>query len=148
MVDKKLKFLRCYPPQNAAKAVKSGMALQLKLKTIDKATLKATILEMLTNKTYREAAQLRSRNFRDQPEKPIDRALWWVDYVARSSDLTFLKSQKLGEMNYFVKHSMDVVAFLVILILVVLLGTIKVVCVLRKVCKKKGGGKEKKLKVK
>lgn len=137
-----------YVPQNAAKAVQSGMALQLNLKTIDKATLKATIREMLTNKKYREAAQLRSRNFRDQPEKPIERALWWVDYVARNSDLTFLKSRKLGEMNYFVKHSIDVVAFLVILILGVFLGTLKIVCVLRRVCMKKGGRKEKKLKVK
>lgn len=124
-------------------AVKKGIALQLNIKKMDKETLKATILEMLENKKYIEAARLRSRNFRDQKETPIERALWWVDYIARNDDVSFLKSPKLEHMNYFVKHSVDVIAFLTIFVLLLICGILKIVCIISKCLRKK----EKKVKV-
>lgn len=119
-------------------SVKKGIALQLNIKKLDKDTLKATILELLENKKYIEAAQLRSINFRDQKEKPIERALWWVDFIARNSDVSFLKSAKLDHMNYFVKHSVDVVAFLTVFVLLFIFGTLKIVCIVSNYLKKRG----------
>lgn len=101
------------------------MALKLDIRTIDQITLAKTIKELLTNKKYTEAAQLRSRNFQDQKEKPMERALWWIDYVARNPDVSFLRSAKLDKMNYFYKHSIDVIAFLTLGFLVVLLAIAK-----------------------
>lgn len=114
--------------QNAEKAVKSGMALKLDIVTIDKETLSSTISELLNNPRYIDAAQLRSRNFQDQKETPIERALWWIDYVARNEDVSFLKSDKLKRMNYFYKHSIDVIAFLTIVVLLVIFCIAKLVC--------------------
>lgn len=119
-------------------SVKKGIALQLNIKKLDKDTLKATILELLENKKYIEAAQLRSINFRDQKEKPIERALWWVDFIARNSDVSFLKSAKLDHMNYFVKHSVDVVAFLTVFVLLFIFGTLKIICLVSNYMKKRG----------
>lgn len=116
--------------QNAEKAVKSGMALQMDIRTIDKESLVATITELLTNNKYSEAAKLRSRNFQDQKEKPLERALWWIDYVARNPDVSFLRSAKLERMNYIYKHSIDVIAFLTICMLGVVLAVVKVIRIL------------------
>lgn len=113
--------------QNADKAVKSGMALNLDIRTIDQITLAKTIKELLTNKKYMEAAQLRSRNFQDQKEKPMERALWWIDYVARNPDVSFLRSSMLDKMNYFYKHSIDVIAFLTLAFLGVLWAIAKII---------------------
>lgn len=95
--------------KNAKKAVDSGMALEMDVNTMDTVTFKRTLIEMLSNKKYSEAAKLRSRNFRDQKETPIGRALWWVDYVVRTPDTSFFRNKKLEEMNYFEKHSFDVI---------------------------------------
>lgn len=124
------------------------MALRLHVKRIDKETLKRTILELLENKKYSDAAKLRSRNFRDQKETPIERALWWVDYVARNEDVSFLKSGQLMRMGYFVKYSIDVIAFLLGVLLVAVLVTLKVVCLLVKCFRRrnKGGKSGKKVK--
>lgn len=106
------------------------MALQLDIRNIDKETMKATILELLNNQKYREAAQLRSRNFQDQKESPRERALWWMDYVLRNPDISFLKSAKLENMNYVTKHSIDVIAFLTIIIGAAVLGIVKLICLI------------------
>lgn len=103
------------------------MALKLDIRTIDQITLAKTIKELLTNKKYTSAAQLRSRNFQDQKEKPMERALWWIDYVARNPDVSFLRSAKLDTMNYFYKHSIDVIAFLTLAFMGVLLAIAKII---------------------
>lgn len=102
------------------------MGLQLAIKSIERESLKATILELLTNKSYRKQAKKRSTNMRDQPERPLARALWWIDYVLRNPDMSFLRNTKLQEMNVLVKQSVDVIAFLVILFLLLVGGMVKV----------------------
>lgn len=129
--------------QNADKAVKSGMALQLDIRKIDKQSLKATISELLDNTKYTDAAQLRSRNFQDQKEKPIERALWWVDYIARNEDVSFLKSATLAKLNYVTKHSIDVIAFLTIAFLGIISGAIKLICLVFCHSKKNNKGAKK-----
>lgn len=118
------------PFQNAQKAVDSGMALQLNLLDVKSESFKRSLLELLNNKVYTEKAKLRSRIFRDQPEKPIERALWWIDYVIRNPEISFLKSSKLESMSIFVKQSCDVIAFLVIVGLTILIVFAKLGCFL------------------
>lgn len=106
------------------------MAIKLDVRKIKKEELKSTILELLNNEKYSARAKIRSNNFRDQKETPIERALWWIDYIARNPDVTFLKSPKLEGMNYFVKHSVDVIAFLTIVTLLVLYVIAKIILII------------------
>lgn len=112
------------------------MALQLDIINIDKESMKKSIRQLLTDTRFAEKAKDRSRAFRDQPEKPLERALWYFDYIVRNPDVSFLKSEKLQRMNMFVKHSFDVIAFLVIIATILLLVLIKVTCVVLRKTKK------------
>lgn len=90
------------------------MALRVDIVSIDADILTSAIKELLGNTSYTLAAQKRSRNFQDQKEKPIDRALWWIDYIVRNPDVSFLKNSQLEGMNYVTKHSIDVITFLTV----------------------------------
>lgn len=88
---------------------------------------KVTLKEMLTNPVYQETARRRSHLFRDQKETPMERALWWIDYVLRNPNITHLKNSKLDGMNFIVKHSIDVIG--VLMVLVVLLVIVSLKCI-------------------
>lgn len=70
---------------------------------------------MLTNPKYKLNAQLRSKNFQDQKEHPLERAIWWIDYLLRNPDISFLKHPELAKINVCIKHSIDIIAFLLVL---------------------------------
>lgn len=87
------------------------MALEYDIRNVTKDTFKSTILELITNPTYKNNALLRSKMFRDQPEKPLDRAIWWIEYVLRNSNENTFRSEALF-LNIFQKHDVDIVVFL------------------------------------
>ena len=70
-----------------------GMGEQLSIEEVTASSFKEKILMILNNSTYAERAKARSRSFKDQPEHPRERAMWWIDYVLRNPDLDFLKSK-------------------------------------------------------
>lgn len=89
--------------------------MSLNLKNINSTRFKDAIQEMMTNPKYKRNAQLRSKNFQDQKEHPLERAIWWIDYVLRNPDISFLKHPELANINVCIKHSIDIIAFLVVL---------------------------------
>lgn len=105
--------------QNAAQVVKLGMGLQMDVKTVDRNTLKSAIFEMIKNEKYRERAKSISRQLQDQPESSMERAMWWIDYVMRNPDMSFLKNEKLQEMNILITHSVDVIAFITLVFIAI-----------------------------
>lgn len=84
---------------------------------------------------------IRSKLLRDQPEKPIDRAVWWVEYVLRNPDASHLRTPTI-ELGFFRSNSLDVYALLYTGFISVV---ISVLYLLRAGCKKCCGS-EKKLK--
>ncbi|XP_055688534.1 UDP-glucosyltransferase 2-like isoform X1 [Lutzomyia longipalpis] len=118
---------------NTIRAVKAGMALEYDIRNVKKETFKAAILEMITNPKYKENAMIRSKLFRDQPEKPLDRAIWWIEYVLRNPNENIFKSETL-EMNIFQRHDVDIVVFLFSVLIVLLYVSYRItVAVLRKI---------------
>lgn len=101
--------------------------MKFNLKDIDRVKFREAIEEMINVPRYRNEAKLRSKNFQDQKEHPLERAIWWIDYILRNPDVSFLKQPRLNEMNVFIKHSFDVIAFLVICTIAIFLVFYKVV---------------------
>ncbi|XP_049824007.1 UDP-glycosyltransferase UGT5 isoform X2 [Aethina tumida] len=78
-------------PINAQNMVYMGFALRHDYKDLTNSDeFLAKIQEMLNNPKYYENAQTRSRIMHDRKTKPIDEAVWWVEYVIRHNGAAHL----------------------------------------------------------
>lgn len=95
------------------KSIKSGVAEKYDLRTVNNHTFSIAILNMLNNRKYAENMRERAQKFRLQKETPLDRALWWIDWVLRHPNDEVFRNPAL-DMNIFQRQSIDVIVFLTI----------------------------------
>ncbi|KAM7423781.1 hypothetical protein PAMA_000238 [Pampus argenteus] len=91
-----------------------GAAKILTINTVDKDNnfMKA-IQEVMNEPSYRMNMQRLSRLHRDQPMKPLDSALFWIEFVMRHKGAAHLRTESY-RLPWYSYHSVDVVlAFLV-----------------------------------
>ncbi|XP_034418260.1 UDP-glucuronosyltransferase 2C1-like [Cyclopterus lumpus] len=112
---------------NLLRLQERGAAMILTLATVDKDNnfLKA-IQEVLNEPSYRMNMQRLSRLHRDQPMKPLDTALFWIEFVMRHKGAAHLRTESY-RMPWYSYHSVDVALFLLTIALVVLLIVIGLV---------------------
>ncbi|XP_012510947.1 PREDICTED: UDP-glucuronosyltransferase 2B31-like, partial [Propithecus coquereli] len=60
---------------------------------------------------YKENAMKLSRIHHDQPTKPLDRAVFWIEYVMRHKGAKHLRVAA-HDLTWFQYHSLDVIGFL------------------------------------
>ena len=91
-------------------------------------------------RSYRETAARLSRLHRDQPQSPMERAVWWIEHVIKHGGLPHLRARAV-ELPWYQYYLLDVAAFLLAGCATVL-GTVWYSCtfICRKCCTK-GGGK-------
>lgn len=113
--------------QNTNKAALSGFGLKLEFKNVTAESLRWAFTELLYNPAYAAKAKLNSRIFRDRPESPMDRAIYWIEYVIRFGGADHLRSAggDLSWYSYFLLDIMAAVAFSFLLIVLVVWFTIK-----------------------
>lgn len=78
--------------------------------TTDEIRLK--LLKLLEDPKYAIRSKRLSQSFRDQKETPLDRAVWWIEWVLRNPQPDYLTSPTL-RLGHIVSSAFDVVAFLV-----------------------------------
>lgn len=83
--------------------------------------LVSAIREVAENKRYVQAMKIRSQRLRDNPVPPLELAVWWVEYLLRHPDPAHLHSTA-KELNYFQSHSLDVIAILALIPLLLIYG--------------------------
>lgn len=116
---------------NVERAKQAGYGLGLNLWTLNATELHDVILELLTNEKYSQAAQLKSKLYKDQKDTPLERAIWWTEYVLRHKGAPHLRSAS-RDLNLFQLHGLDTWGLLcgvASLILIILLFTLS--CILR-----------------
>ncbi|XP_058827951.1 uncharacterized protein LOC131687877 [Topomyia yanbarensis] len=118
--------------RNCQRSVSAGVAEALDFNSLSVDKIRNAVLKVLQTPTYRENMKRRSKLFRDQPEKPLDRAVWWIEYALRNPDLSYLKSPTL-ELGTVRSNLLDVYGFY-LLIVGVAFTIIKYI--LQLVCKK------------
>uniref|UniRef100_A0A668AM82 Uncharacterized protein n=1 Tax=Myripristis murdjan TaxID=586833 RepID=A0A668AM82_9TELE len=116
---------------NLLRLKERGAAKILTLATVDKdnSFLKA-LQEVLHEPSYRMNMQRLSRLHRDQPIKPLDLALFWIEFVMRHKGAAHLRTESY-KMPWYSYHSVDVIVFLagvVLLILGTFAAVIKCLC--------------------
>ncbi|XP_037040047.1 UDP-glucosyltransferase 2-like isoform X4 [Bradysia coprophila] len=98
--------------RNMKNGVREGTTVHLDYLTLSVESIKAAVTEAIENPKYLRNAQRRSRLFRDQPETPIDRAAFWVEWVMRHADEYSVIQLPINDLGIIVSHSYDVIGFL------------------------------------
>ncbi|XP_051235700.1 UDP-glucuronosyltransferase 2C1-like [Dicentrarchus labrax] len=107
---------------NLLRLKQRGAAQILALATVDKNNnfLKA-IQEVLNEPSYRFNMQRLSTLHRDQPIKPLDNALFWIEFVMRHKGAAHLKAVSY-RLPWYIYHSVDVVlSFLTTVAVIIIL---------------------------
>nr|XP_054587868.1 UDP-glucuronosyltransferase 2C1-like isoform X2 [Nothobranchius furzeri]XP_054587871.1 UDP-glucuronosyltransferase 2C1-like [Nothobranchius furzeri] len=109
----------------------------LSLSTVNEDNFLKGLQEVLTEPSYRTNMQRLSRLHKDQPMKPIDTALFWIEFVMRHKGAAHLKAQSY-KMPWYIYHSVDVVLFLTgVTLLVVFTLILFIRCFCSAVCRRK-----------
>ncbi|KAL7028606.1 hypothetical protein ACKWTF_005919 [Chironomus riparius] len=107
--------------RNLKKSIDEGVAIKVCLQTLTTEKLKSALLEVLENPKYQQNSNLRAKLFKDQPQKPLDRAVWWCEYIMRNPKATHLKP---AEFNFGLvgSHFWDIQVLILVLIVLIVLG--------------------------
>ncbi|XP_026200004.1 UDP-glucuronosyltransferase 2A1-like isoform X1 [Anabas testudineus] len=107
-----------------------GVAKVLDIATVNRDNFLEALREVLYEPSYRDKMKKLSNLHRDQPMKPMDLAIFWIEFVMRHKGAPHLRTEsyKMSKIQYY---SIDVVAFL---LTVVLLVFTVFICVVRFVC--------------
>ncbi|XP_067265130.1 UDP-glucuronosyltransferase 2C1-like [Chanodichthys erythropterus] len=107
-----------------------GVAKNVDFATVDKDSFLKTVKEVLHEPSYRENMQRLSRLHKDVPLKPLDKAIFWIEFVMRHKGAAHLHTDSY-KMPWYSYHSVDVILFLlsaVSLIILIIYMVIKYFC--------------------
>lgn len=96
--------------RNAKLAESRGVAQKILFSDLTEESLRSKILEMILNKKYLKRAKEVARLLNDNPIKPMDEAMYWVEYVIKYKGAKHLKSPAVN-LSWYQYLMLDVVAF-------------------------------------
>ncbi|XP_005883239.2 PREDICTED: UDP-glucuronosyltransferase 2A3 isoform X2 [Myotis brandtii] len=96
---------------NIAHMKAKGVAVEVNMITMTSADLRDALKTVINEPSYKENAMRLSRIHHDQPVKPLDRAVFWIEFVMRHKGAKHLRpaAHNLTWVQY---HSLDVIGFL------------------------------------
>ena len=95
-----------------------GVAERIVFQTLATNQIRVTVHKVLETPSYRENMKRVSSLFQDQPEKPLDRAIWWIEWVLRHPDYEGLQSPVL-KLGFLRSNLVDVIGFFLLAFLMV-----------------------------
>ncbi|XP_031420549.1 UDP-glucuronosyltransferase 2A1-like isoform X2 [Clupea harengus] len=107
-------------PDNLSRMEARGTAKVVDIATLDRAVFVEALRAVLYEPSYRENMQRLSRIHHDQPMKPLDRAIFWIEYVMRNGGAPHLRTQSF-RMSWMAYHSIDVILTLLMALVLLLL---------------------------
>lgn len=105
-------------PDNVSRLRAKGGAVVLDIAALDRDVFADALTTALYDPSYRENMQRLSRLHRDQPVKPLDLAVFWIEYVMRHQGAQHLRTHAY-KMSWFTYHCVDVIAALSTAVLLV-----------------------------
>ncbi|XP_059480751.1 UDP-glycosyltransferase UGT5-like isoform X2 [Neocloeon triangulifer] len=115
---------------NVARSQGMGYALQLPYHDITKESVLSTIKTILSEPSFLKKAKDLQKRVWDQPQTPLERAVFWTEYVLRHNGAPHLRSAAV-DLEWYQVHLLDVYAVLAIFAAVPL---ILIPCIVRKLC--------------
>ncbi|KAJ6636140.1 UDP-glucosyltransferase 2 [Pseudolycoriella hygida] len=117
--------------QNLIKLKRLGMAEGIDYyHSLNRQNVKDALLKVLEDPSYRKNAEKWSSLFRDQKEKPLDRAVWWIEWTLRNPNCSHLTSP-VHRLGFIAANAYDIIAAVLVGITVFLFMFVKIVCACR-----------------
>ncbi|KAF6098026.1 UDP glycosyltransferase 8 [Phyllostomus discolor] len=107
-----------------------GMGILLEWKTVTEAELHEALVTVINDPSYRRRARQLSTLHRDQPGHPVQRAVYWIEYVLRHRGAPHLRAA-VHQLSFWQYFLLDVAAVLLLaaaLLYVLLARTAPLVC--------------------
>lgn len=101
----------CDHESNAAKAVLDGYALKLDLHGLTSDNLFKAVHKVIHDPKYKEEVKRRQFLLKDQKETPLQRAIYWTEYVIRHKGAKHLLSPS-RDLNFIQYYSLDTIVLL------------------------------------
>ncbi|XP_054967437.2 UDP-glucuronosyltransferase 2B4 isoform X2 [Pan paniscus] len=98
-------------PDNIAHMKAKGAAVSLDFHTMSSTDLLNALKTVINDPLYKENAMKLSRIHHDQLVKPLDRAVFWIEFVMRHKGAKHLRVAA-HDLTWFQYHSLDVIGFL------------------------------------
>nr|XP_017825996.1 UDP-glucuronosyltransferase 2B7 isoform X2 [Callithrix jacchus] len=98
-------------PDNIAHMKAKGAAIRLDFNTMSSTDLLNALKTVINDPFYKENTMKLSRIQHDQPVKPLDRAVFWIEFVMRHKGAKHLRVAA-HDLTWFQYHSLDVIGFL------------------------------------
>lgn len=110
------------------KAVRDGYALQLLWNQIEKKLLHQSIQKLIYDESYIQNIRKRQSLLRDQTETPLERGIYWAEYIARHKGAEHLH---LGsrQLNRLQRSLIDV--YVVLIMIGCILAVVSWLCLRR-----------------
>ncbi|XP_036032142.1 UDP-glucuronosyltransferase 2B1-like [Onychomys torridus] len=106
-------------PDNINHMVAKGAAVRVDFNTLSTTDLLTALRTIINDSSYKENAMRLSRIQHDQPMKPLDRAVFWIEFVMRNKGAKHLRVAA-HDLTWFQYHSLDVLGFLLACVLTVM----------------------------
>ncbi|XP_062054725.1 UDP-glucuronosyltransferase 2A2 isoform X2 [Lepus europaeus] len=98
-------------PDNIAHMKAKGAAVEVNMNTMTSADWLSALRTVINDPSYKENAMRLSRIHHDQPMKPLDRAVFWIEFVMRHKGAKHLRVAA-HDLTWYQYHSLDVIGFL------------------------------------
>ncbi|XP_032772326.1 UDP-glucuronosyltransferase 2B7 [Rattus rattus] len=109
---------------NIAHMVAKGAAVSLDFHTMSSSDLLNALKAVVNNPSYKENVMWLSSIHHDQPMKPLDRAVFWIEFVMRHKGAKHLRPLA-HNLAWYQYHSLDVIGFLLACVVAILFLTVK-----------------------
>ncbi|XP_060718647.1 UDP-glucuronosyltransferase 2C1-like isoform X9 [Tachysurus vachellii] len=130
-------------PDNINHMTTKGAAVMLDFNKMRSKDLKQALDDVINNPSYKESMMRLSRIHHDQPMKPLDQAVYWIEYVMRNKGAKHLRVEA-HNLTWYQYHCLDVAAFLLSVIALVVFIFVKTCGLLIRKCCRKTSAKSKK----
>ncbi|XP_005359464.1 UDP-glucuronosyltransferase 2B31-like isoform X1 [Microtus ochrogaster] len=96
-----------------------GAGVRVDFLTMSSTDLLHAVKTVINDPSYKENAMRLSRIHHDQPVKPLDRAVFWIEFVMRHKGAKHLRVAA-HDLTWYQYHSLDVLGFLLACVLTVM----------------------------
>ncbi|XP_041915826.1 UDP-glucuronosyltransferase 2A1-like isoform X1 [Alosa sapidissima] len=114
-------------PDNLHHMKVKGAAVILDFNKLESKDLVAALNTVINDPSYKESIVRLSRIHHDQPMKPLDEAVFWIEFVMRNKGAKHLRVQA-HNLSWYQYHSLDVIIFLLTIVGLFIFIVVKSCC--------------------